>query len=155
MEKRTLEAVDLIRPLPSTGPIDEGFFEPLFFPLAMLTETQTDALRQLLLSDRDRLVRNAQRAIDFSMDRDRDRIGRDAIDEAVEEGLYATELRLHDREKFLLGKIDEALDRLKDGRIDQCEDCDEPIGFARLQARPVTTLCIGCKEEREQSETVE
>lgn len=120
----------------------------------MLTEAQTEALRQRLLSDRDRLVRNAQRAIDFSMDRDRDRIGRDAIDEAVEEGLYATELRLHDREKFLLGKIDEALDRLKDGRIDQCEDCDEPIGFARLQARPVTTLCIGCKEEREQEESV-
>jgi DnaK suppressor protein len=121
----------------------------------MLTEAQTEALRQTLLADRERLVRNAQRAIDFSMDRDRDRIGRDAIDEAVEEGLYATELRLHDREKFLLGKIDEALDRLNDGRIDQCEDCDEPIGFARLKARPVTTLCIGCKEEREQSETVD
>ena len=121
----------------------------------MLTDAQTEALRRRLLDDRDRLVRNAQRAMDFSMDRDRDRIGRDSMDESVEEWLYATELRLHDREKFLLGKIDEALDRLNAGRIDQCEDCDEPIGYARLAARPVTTLCIGCKEEREQSESVE
>jgi DnaK suppressor protein len=118
----------------------------------MLTDAQTEALRRLLLSDRERLLRNAQRAIDFSMDRDRDRIGRDSMDESVEEWLYATELRLHDREKFLLSKIDEALERLKAGRIDQCEDCEEPIGFARLQARPVTTLCIGCKEEREEAE---
>ena len=121
----------------------------------MLTDAQTEAIRRLLLTDRDRLVRNAQRAIDFSMDRDRDRIGRDAIDEAAEEGLYATELRLHDREKFLLTKIEEALERLNAGRIDQCEDCDEPIGYARLAVRPVTTLCIGCKEEREQEESVQ
>jgi DnaK suppressor protein len=118
----------------------------------MLTESQTEALLRLLMADRERLLRNAQRAMDFSMDRDRDRIGRDSMDESVEEWMYATELRLHDREKFLLSKIDEALDRLKAGRIDQCEDCDEPIGFARLQARPVTTLCIVCKEEREELE---
>lgn len=133
--------------------IDERDPPSLFFPVLMLTEAQTDALRRLLLSDRERLLRNAQRAIDFSMDRDRDRIGRDSMDESVEEWLYATELRLHDREKFLLSKIDQALERLHAGRIDQCEDCEEPIGFARLQARPVTTLCIGCKEEREETES--
>ena len=118
----------------------------------MLTEAQIEELRRQLTSDKERLLRNAQRAIDFSMDRDRDRIGRDSMDESVEEWMYGTELRLHDREKFLLSKIDEALERLDAGRIDQCEDCEEPIGFARLQARPVTTLCIGCKEEREESE---
>lgn len=120
----------------------------------MLTEAQTAELRGMLLAEKDRLVRNAHRAIDFSMDRDLDRIGRDSMDESVEEWLYGTELRLHDREKFLLIKIDEALERLEQGQFDQCEDCDEPIGFARLHARPVTTLCIGCKEEREQSEPV-
>ena len=118
----------------------------------MLTETQTEALRQLLLTDRERLVRNAQRAIDFSMDRDRDRIGRDAIDEAVEEGLYATELRLHDREKFLLGKINKQIVRLDADEIDVCEDCGEAISFRRLLARPVTTLCIECKEQSEREE---
>ena len=121
----------------------------------MLTETQTEKLRQMLLADRDRLLRRAHEAIGLSMDRDRDRVGRDSMDESVEEEMYGTALRLHDRETFLLGKIDEALKRIVDGNIDQCEDCDEPIGFARLQARPVTTLCIVCKEEREQGESVE
>ena len=119
----------------------------------MLTDDQTHTLRQTLMADRNRLVQNAARAMGFSMDRDRDRIGRDSMDESVEEAMYATELRLHDREKFLLGKIDEALDRLEAGRIDECEECEEPIGFARLRARPVTTLCIVCKEDREQSES--
>jgi DnaK suppressor protein len=64
----------------------------------------------------------------------------------------STELRLRDREKKLLGKIDLALARLEDGTINQCEDCGEPIGFKRLLARPVTTLCIDCKERREAHE---
>ena len=121
----------------------------------MLTESQTTALKELLQTDRTRLLRNAQRAMGFSMDRDRYRIGRDSMDESVEEAMYGTELRLHDREKYLLGKIDEALDRLSNGLIDQCEECEEAIGYPRLKARPVTTLCIGCKEEKEQAEVAE
>jgi DnaK suppressor protein len=118
----------------------------------MLSKTETDTLRQALQADRDRLVKNAQEALGFSMDRDRDRVGRDSIDESVEEEIYSTELRLHDREQRLLSKIDAALERLEAGAIDVCEDCDEPIGFKRLLARPVTTLCIGCKEDREANE---
>ncbi len=118
----------------------------------MLTAAELSSLKQILLEDRTRLLRNAARAMGFSMDRDRDRIGRDSMDESVEEWLYGTELRLHDREKFLLGKINEQLERLDAGTIDQCEDCEEPIGFKRLQARPVTTLCIVCKEDRESNE---
>jgi DnaK suppressor protein len=118
----------------------------------MLTSAQINSIRDSLENERQRILRNARSARDFSMDRDRDRIGRDSMDESVEEWLYATELRLHDREKFLLSKIDAALERLDTGKIDECEDCEEPIGFKRLQARPVTTLCIMCKEERESSE---
>lgn len=122
---------------------------------AMLTESQSKTLREQLVADRARLLENAHRAIGFSMDRDRDRIGRDSMDESVEEWMYGTELRLHDREKYLLGKIDSALDRLDKGTIDECEDCSGPIGFARLNARPVTTQCISCKEESEQDEQYE
>ena len=118
----------------------------------MLTDTQTEALRKRLQEERLRLVENAAGARDFSRDRDRDRIGRDSMDESVEEWLYATKLRLHDREKYLLTKIEQALERLDNGTIDECEDCEEPIGFARLAARPVTTLCITCKEESEEIE---
>jgi DnaK suppressor protein len=118
----------------------------------MLTTEQIAALRERLQTERSRLLENAQTALDFTMDRDRDRVGRDSVDESTEESLYATKLRLHDREKYLLVKIDEALRRLADGTIDECEECSEPIGFRRLLARPVTTLCIECKEESEASE---
>jgi DnaK suppressor protein len=85
------------------------------------------------------------------MNRDRN-IGRDSIDESMEEEIFSTELRLRDREKWLLGKINSALERLEAGTIDECEDCGEPINYRRLIARPVTTLCIDCKEEQEQEE---
>ena len=42
--------------------------------------------------------------------------------------------------------------RLQAGEIDQCEECSEPIGFKRLLARPVTTLCITCKSAQEARE---
>jgi DnaK suppressor protein len=79
-------------------------------------------------------------------------IGRDSIDESMEEEIFSTEMRLHDREKYLLGKVDKQLVRLKDDSIDICEDCGEKIAFKRLMARPVTTLCIDCKEQNEREE---
>lgn len=118
----------------------------------MLTELQASEIRAVLEADRDRILENAQGAREFSRDRDRDRVGRDSIDESTAEAMYATKLRLADRENFLLTKINKALDRLHKSILDECEDCEEEIGYARLKARPVTTLCIGCKEEREGSE---
>ena len=118
----------------------------------MLTPDQTEQLRSRLQSELTRLAANAHSAIDFTMDRDRDRIGRDSMDESTEEELYSTQLRLADRETFLLAKIREALRRLEGGEIDDCEECGEPIGFKRLMARPVTTLCFECKTNREQVE---
>jgi len=117
----------------------------------MLTEKEREQLRAALEAERQRLVRNAQDGLAFSMNRERN-IGRDSIDESMEEEIFSTELRLRDREKFLLGKIMSALDRLTDNTIDECESCGEAIGFKRLLARPVTTLCIECKEEREREE---
>jgi DnaK suppressor protein len=60
--------------------------------------------------------------------------------------------RLRDREKFLLAKIDKALGRIETGGFGICEKCEEEISMKRLEARPVTTLCIRCKEEQEQKE---
>src|SRR5438874_8672497 len=113
----------------------------------MLSEKERDQLKEVLEVEQARLLRNAQDGLAFSMERDRN-IGRDSIDESMEEEIFSTELRLRDREKFLLNKINSALDRLKEGIIDECEDCGEKISFRRLLARPVTTLCIDCKEEK-------
>ena len=118
----------------------------------MLSQEQTEALREQLQAHRRHLVTSAVSAIGFSMDRDRDRVGRDSLDEVTEEALYSTQLRLHDRETFLLTKIEEALERLEEGIIDECEECGGSIGFQRLMARPVTTMCIECKSDREQNE---
>ena len=121
----------------------------------MLTPEQTNELRARLHSDLSRLADHAHTGLEFTMDRDRDRIGRDSMDEATEEETYSTQLRLHDRETFLLEKIREAMRRLEAGEIDECEECSEPIGFKRLLARPVTTLCFECKSAREQVEADE
>ena len=117
----------------------------------MLSTKDQDQLRDVLTEERRRLLRNAQDGIKFAMNRENN-VGRDSIDESMEEELFSTELRLRDREKFLLRKIDEALGRLDEGTIDVCEDCGERIAFKRLLARPVTTLCIDCKETRESEE---
>ena len=117
----------------------------------MMKEKEREQIRVALVLEKERLLRNAHDGLAFSMNRERN-IGRDSIDESMEEEQFSTELRLRDREKFMLAKIRGALERLDARLIDQCEDCGEPIGFKRLLARPVTTLCIECKEEREREE---
>ena len=61
-------------------------------------------------------------------------------------------LRLRDRERKLISKIQEALERIDDGTFGICEECGEEIGFKRLEVRPVTTLCIDCKTRQEAGE---
>jgi DnaK suppressor protein len=61
-------------------------------------------------------------------------------------------LRIRDRERKLIVKIQEALVRLDDGTYGKCEECGEEIGVERLKARPVTTLCIDCKSLQEARE---
>jgi len=61
-------------------------------------------------------------------------------------------LRIRDRERKLIGKIKEALERIDSGTYGICESCGEDISEARLKARPVTTLCIECKTKQEQEE---
>ncbi len=76
----------------------------------------------------------------------------DPNDRATLESGRSFELRIRDRERKLLSKIDEALARIDDGSYGICEECDENIGLKRLEARPVTTLCIDCKTIQETKE---
>ena len=61
-------------------------------------------------------------------------------------------LRIRDRERKLISKIREALERIEDGEYGICEACGEDISVERLKARPVTTLCIDCKKQQEAQE---
>ncbi|MBI5025974.1 MAG: RNA polymerase-binding protein DksA [Nitrospirae bacterium] len=63
-------------------------------------------------------------------------------------------LRLRGRERTLLKKIDEAIERLDSGTFGICEECGEAIDIRRLDARPVTTLCINCKTQQEEEERI-
>ena len=62
------------------------------------------------------------------------------------------ELRIRDRERKLIGKMQEAIKRIDDGTFGICEVCGGPISEKRLMARPVTTLCIDCKTKQEKME---
>ncbi len=64
-------------------------------------------------------------------------------------------LRIKDRERKLIMKVKEALDRIDNGTFGICESCGKPISEKRLMARPVTTQCIDCKTEEEKKERIE
>jgi DnaK suppressor protein len=79
----------------------------------------------------------------------------DPTDRASLESDRNFQLRIKDRERKLMQKIKEALDRIEDGTFGTCESCGKPISEKRLMARPMTTQCIDCKTEDEQKERLE
>jgi len=76
----------------------------------------------------------------------------DPTDRGSHEGERNLVLRIRDRERKLLSKVEEALERIEDGIYGLCEECGLEIGVGRLRARPVTTLCIECKAIEEAKE---
>ena len=76
----------------------------------------------------------------------------DPTDQASMEIDRNFELKIKDRERRLIKKIDQALVRIQDGEFGECDVCGGPINVKRLEARPVTTLCIECKTAQEQDE---
>lgn len=61
-------------------------------------------------------------------------------------------LRLRGRERKLLKKIEDAIDRIEQGTFGICDKCGEEINIKRIEARPVTTMCIDCKTQQEEEE---
>jgi DnaK suppressor protein len=76
----------------------------------------------------------------------------DPTDQASMETDRNFELRIKDRERKLIRKIDQAIARIREGEFGICDSCGGDVSIKRLQARPVTTLCIDCKTEQEQEE---
>ena len=76
----------------------------------------------------------------------------DPTDRASHESERNFILRIRDRERKLIVKIQDALDKVENGTFGICEECGEDISEKRLKARPVTTLCIHCKTEAEERE---
>ncbi|MGC8492009.1 MAG: RNA polymerase-binding protein DksA [Syntrophobacteraceae bacterium] len=61
-------------------------------------------------------------------------------------------LSIRERERKLILKIRETLQKIEDGEFGECEECGDEIGIERLKARPVTSLCIACKRKQEAAE---
>jgi DnaK suppressor protein len=78
----------------------------------------------------------------------------DMADRASSESDRALELRTRDRQRKLIAKIDSALKRIEDGSYGYCEETGEPIGIARLDARPIATLSLEAQEMHERREKV-
>jgi DnaK suppressor protein len=76
----------------------------------------------------------------------------DPNDRATVESDRNFELRIRDRERKLMNKIDEAIARIDEGEYGVCESCGEDIAIKRLEARPVAKYCIDCKTRQEQQE---
>lgn len=76
----------------------------------------------------------------------------DPVDRATQEEEHSLELRTRDRERKLLKKINAAIQRIENGTFGYCEETGEPIGIARLYARPTATLCIEAQERHERRE---
>lgn len=108
-------------------------------------------IKKNLLSRRENLLREAEEAlnilpgeINFP----------DMGDQATAESDRDVMLRLRDRERLLLKKIDEAVERIENNTFGICEECTNEIGIKRLAARPVTTFCIDCKTRQEEEERI-
>ena len=78
----------------------------------------------------------------------------DMADRASSESDRALELRTRDRQRKLISKIDAALKRIEDGTYGYCEETGDPIGIARLDARPIATLSLEAQERHERRERV-
>ncbi len=112
---------------------------------------EVERYRSLLEGQLASLVGTRERTVHRMVDDAGDEIP-DPNDRAtVEEGRNWS-LRLRDRDRRLIGKIEDALARLETGTFGRCTECGGPIPPARLRARPVTDLCVGCKTEAERAE---
>jgi len=117
-----------------------------------MNKEKLEEFRQLLQSQIDSLLREADKTVSEMTDEKTN--FPDPTDRASLESDRNFELRIRDRERKLIMKIQEALERIDEGEFGICESCGEEIGEARLRARPVTTLCIDCKTEQERQERI-
>ena len=111
---------------------------------------QLEYFRQKLVREREELLSKSQETLESLKEGGMN--APDLNDRASNETEKALELRTRDRMRKLIKKIEQALGRIDNGTYGYCEETGEPIGLARLEARPVTTLSIEAQERHERLE---
>jgi len=119
-----------------------------------LTKKETKHLKKILENQRQELLDIALRTKEEEINMNPDDLP-DELDHASSEINQSITLRLRDRERYLLSKIENVLEQIREEKFGECEECGDPIGYKRLEVRPVTTLCIRCKEEQERLEKMQ
>jgi DnaK suppressor protein len=118
-----------------------------------MNEQDLARFRALLEQQKRSLLQQSAQMIAARTGRPGERVA-DAADMAEREERRNFELRIRDRERKLLGKIERVLEKINNGTFGYCESCDQEIDLKRLEARPVAGLCIECKQEQEDQEQV-
>ncbi|MGD8430162.1 MAG: RNA polymerase-binding protein DksA [Ectothiorhodospiraceae bacterium] len=108
-----------------------------------MNEDQLEHFKQLLLAWKKQLQEEVERTVSHMRD-DANNYA-DPADRATQEEEFALELRTRDRERKLIRKIDQTLERIRTDDYGFCDQCGIEIGLRRLEARPTATLCIDCK----------
>ena len=115
-----------------------------------MDQERLECFRSLLQSQLDELIQEALKTVN-GMTNLKENFP-DPTDRAALETDRNFLLRIRDRERKLIEKIKEALERIDQDRFGICEMCGKEISEERLMARPVTTLCIECKKKQEARE---
>ena len=121
---------------------DEPFMNP----------RQREYFRRKLEQWREDILRESRETLDNLQEESQNHP--DMADRASSESDRALELRTRDRQRKLISKIDAALKRIEDGTYGYCEETGDPIGIARLDARPIATLSLEAQEMHERREKV-
>ena len=117
---------------------------------SFMNARQREYFRRKLSCWRDELVRESTQTLQHLQE---DSLQEpDLADRASVESERSLELRTRDRERKLLAKIDNALERIQEGNYGYCEETGEPISLSRLDARPIATLSIEAQERHEKRE---
>jgi DnaK suppressor protein len=119
---------------------------------SFMSERQLEYFRQKLLNWKEDILRESRETLSHLQTETENHP--DIADRASSETDRSLELRTRDRQRKLIAKIDEALQRIDEGNYGYCEETGEPIGIARLDARPIATLSLEAQERHERRERV-
>lgn len=115
-----------------------------------MTERDLKEIKEKLLQMREEVIKNINETVE-RMSKTKREEGDTTDMASLEEANYMT-FRLTSRDNKFLKKIEETLRRIENGTYGICEMCGEEIPLERLKARPVTNMCIKCKELQEEEE---
>ena len=108
-----------------------------------MNEAQRAHFKAMLMDWRSELMQEVDRTVNHMKDEAAN--FPDPADRATQEEEFSLELRTRDRERKLIRKIDQTMERIKQDDYGYCDACGIEIGIKRLEARPTAELCIDCK----------